>query len=53
MDVVVIPLGSLDHNPGDPGDPGWGAGDHIFTGSMAPWYEITDQLPQYEEMSTA
>lgn len=50
MDVVVIPLGSLDHNPGDPG---WGAGDHIFTGSMAPWYEITDQLPQYEEMSTA
>jgi hypothetical protein len=22
---------------------------HIFVGSKAPWYEITDDLPQYEE----
>jgi len=21
---------------------------HIFVGSKAPWYEITDDLPQYE-----
>jgi hypothetical protein len=23
--------------------------EHIFVGSKAPWYEITDQLPQHEE----
>lgn len=23
--------------------------EHIFVGSKAPWYEITDDLPQYEE----
>jgi hypothetical protein len=22
---------------------------HIFVGSKAPWYEITDELPQFEE----
>ena len=22
---------------------------HIFVGSKAPWYEITDDLPQFEE----
>jgi hypothetical protein len=42
--VANIPLGALD------GDPGQGAGAHIFTGSMAPWYEITGDLPQFEEM---
>ena len=25
---------------------------HIFVGSKAPWFEITDDLPQYEEYST-
>jgi hypothetical protein len=25
---------------------------HIFVGSKAPWYEITDDLPQYEEYPT-
>jgi hypothetical protein len=25
---------------------------HIFVGSKAPWFEITDDLPQYEEHST-
>ena len=24
--------------------------DHIFVGSKAPWYEITDDLPQHEEL---
>ncbi|MFP6698629.1 MAG: GFA family protein [Alphaproteobacteria bacterium] len=43
---VAIPLGCLD------GDPGQGADDHIFTGSKAPWYEITDGLPRFHEMST-
>lgn len=22
---------------------------HVFTGSKAPWFAITDDLPQYEE----
>ncbi len=25
---------------------------HIFVGSKAPWFEITDDLPQYEEYGT-
>ena len=41
--LVVIPFGSLDD------DPGQGAQDNIYVGSMAPWYEITDNLPQFEE----
>jgi hypothetical protein len=24
--------------------------DHIFVGSKAPWFEITDDLPQHEEL---
>jgi hypothetical protein len=23
--------------------------EHIFVGSKAPWFEITDDLPQFEE----
>ena len=41
--IAVIPMGALDD------DPGRGADDHIFVGSKAPWYEITDDLPQFEE----
>ena len=26
---------------------------HIFVGSKAPWFTITDSLPQYQEYSTA
>jgi hypothetical protein len=26
---------------------------HIFVGSKAPWYEITDGLPQFQEFPTA
>ena len=26
---------------------------HIFVGSKAPWFEITDELPQYEEYEVA
>ena len=25
---------------------------HIFVGSKAPWFEITDELPQFEELPT-
>jgi hypothetical protein len=31
------------------GDPGVRPREHIFVGVRAPWYEITDTLPQYEE----
>ena len=41
--VAVIPFGSLDD------DPGRGAEDHIFIASKAPWYEITDDLPRFDE----
>ena len=39
---AVIPLGALDD------DPGRGSDGHIFTGSMAPWYTIADDLPQFD-----
>ena len=31
------------------GDPGVRPKAHIFVGSRAPWYEITDNLPQFDE----
>lgn len=40
--VLGIPLGGLEG--GFAGRPE----AHIFTGSKAPWHDITDQLPQYE-----
>ena len=40
---VGLPLGTLD------GDPGVRASAHIFVGSKAPWFEITDDLPQFPE----
>ena len=39
----VIPAGALDS------DPGIRPQAHIFVGSKAPWYEITDQVPQFAE----
>jgi hypothetical protein len=41
---VVVPCGSLDTPPGK------GPRGHIFTGSKAPWFEITDGLPQWETL---
>jgi hypothetical protein len=38
---VNIPAGTLDD------DPGVRPMVHIFTGSKAPWFEITDALPQF------
>jgi hypothetical protein len=40
---AIIPLGCLDD------DPRRGADDNIFAGSKAPWYEITDALPRFDE----
>ena len=31
-------------------DPGVRPGSHSFVGSKAPWFEITDDLPQYPEL---
>lgn len=40
-DVVEIALGVID------GDPGVRPSCHIFVASKAPWYDITDSLPQH------
>jgi hypothetical protein len=41
--LAGVPMGSLD------GDPGFGLRAHIFVGSKAPWFTITDGLPQHPE----
>jgi hypothetical protein len=41
--IAIIPLGSLDD------DPGRGADDHIYVASKAPWYDIPGDLPRYAE----
>ena len=43
--IAVIPLGSLDTADATHA-PGTGPVRHIFVGSTAPWFEITDDLPQ-------
>jgi hypothetical protein len=43
---VHVALGSLV----DP--PSRRPAEHIFVGSKAPWFEITDDLPQFEEYAT-
>jgi hypothetical protein len=40
---IGVPLGGLDQAPSNRPE------GHIFAGSKAPWYEITDGMPQYEE----
>jgi len=42
--AAVIPAGTLDV------DPGMRPTAHIFVGSRAPWFTITDELPRFEEM---
>jgi hypothetical protein len=42
-DTVGIALGALDD------DPGVRPLAHIFVGSKAPWYDITDDLMQFDE----
>jgi hypothetical protein len=43
MDIAFIPAGELEE------DPGIRPQAHMFAGSKAPWYAITDTLPQYEK----
>jgi hypothetical protein len=45
--VGWITLGPVD------GDPGVRPQLHIFVGSKAPWHDITDQLPQFDEWPPA
>jgi len=40
--VLYFTLGTVD------GDPGCRPECHIFVGSRAPWFEIHDDLPQFE-----
>ena len=42
--IVIIPAGVLDT------DPGMRPQAHLFVGSKASWFEITDSLPQHAEM---
>lgn len=42
-EMSFIMLGTLDD------DPGIRPSSHIFVGSKAPWFDITDQLPQFKE----
>ncbi len=42
-DLVIIPAGTLDT------DPSVRPQRHIFTNYRAPWFEITDTLPQFGE----
>lgn len=41
--LVFVPAGLLDD------DPGVRPALHMFVGSKAPWWEITDRLPQFQE----
>jgi len=41
--LAIVPAGSLD------GDPGARPGLHIYVGSKAPWFEIADELPRFDE----
>jgi hypothetical protein len=45
--AVVVPGGGLDT------DPGMRPMAHIFVADKAPWFEITDSLPQFEQMPPA
>lgn len=40
----MVPMGAIDQ------DPGLRPQAHIYTGSKAPWFEITDDLPQFQAM---
>lgn len=41
--IYYVPAGLLDD------DPGVRPALHMFVGSKAPWWEITDELPRFEE----
>ena len=41
-DLFFVHLGTID------GDPGIRVESHMFVGSKAPWFEITDNLPRHD-----
>ena len=43
-EVVMMPAGALDQ------DPGLAPSMHIFVGSKASWFEITDGVEQFDAM---
>jgi hypothetical protein len=45
--TIGLPLGTLDD------DPGVRPSAHVYTGSKAPWFEITDELPCFSEGYTS
>ncbi len=42
--IVMVPAGSLDQ------DPGVRPQAHIYMGSKAQWFEVTDELMQFDGM---
>jgi hypothetical protein len=46
-EALGLPMGTLDD------DPGIRPTFHVFVGSKAPWFETTDQLPQFETFPPA
>ena len=44
---VIVPMGALDD------DPGIRPSEHIWVGSKAPWDEIADELPRWDEAPPA
>lgn len=42
-DLLGVPLGGIEQAPNNQVE------GHIFVGSKSPWYEIIDDLPQYEQ----
>jgi hypothetical protein len=45
--IAIVPMGAFDD------DPGIRPQCHIFVGSKAPWYDITDDLLQHEAAAPA
>ena len=44
----IVILGGTRHKGTVDGDVDYPGGFHQFAGSKAPWYEISDDLPQHE-----
>jgi len=46
-DSIGLPMGTLDD------DPGIRPAFHVFVGSKAPWFDITDDLPRFDALPPA
>ena len=45
--LMNVPAGALDD------DPGGQVKGHVYVGSKAPWFELTDDLPRHDEMPSS